>query len=166
MHVADRVVLSRKRTAAAFPLPAFDRCVRYAIQECGETDDAWMREEHPEHKRNSERTPFPRREWGQVGYMILSGATQRVDWGKYQTQIHGHVQEPRSTLFGGVVMQLGLALIYERNWSWSQSHLHTAFVNWVYLCRLEGWDPDELIDETCKAFEAKHAVREAANDGQ
>lgn len=173
MTAEERVKLSRNRTCPQFPLPVFNKCVRYAIQECGETDDAWMRIEEPGHKRNNERQPDPRREWGQVGYMILSAAIQR---GKDRQFRCDHVHSPAYLLagfgeeyFGRVVMALGMTLIYDCEINTTLKaveQLRVAFAAWVHVCRCYAWDPDELIDETCMAFETKHAAREAANNGR
>ena len=43
----------RERSAAYFPLPTPAECIRYAMQELAELDDAWIVQENPAHKRNN-----------------------------------------------------------------------------------------------------------------
>src|SRR5574343_139598 len=72
MDVLERVGSSRMMLDGKFPYPSAVDCMRYAIQELAEMDDAMMRQEQPNHKRNNGREHDPRKELGQAGYMILS----------------------------------------------------------------------------------------------
>jgi hypothetical protein len=55
-------------------------CLRYALQELMEYDDAVMREEHDDHQRNSDKRHSKELELAQLLCMVLdaAGATERV----------------------------------------------------------------------------------------
>ena len=72
----ERVRLSRERTAATFPLPNVLDCIRYAITELAEYEDALLRQERASDKRNNDKQHDPRSELGQALYMLLSAAVQ------------------------------------------------------------------------------------------
>ena len=72
----ERTQLSRERTAATFPFPSALDCIRYAVTELAEYDDALLRQERAGDKRNHDKAHDPRSELGQCGYMLLSEALQ------------------------------------------------------------------------------------------
>ena len=153
MDVLERVGSSRMMLEGKFPYPSAVDCMRYAIQEMAEYDDARMREDQPDHKRNNERTPDPRKELGQAGYMILS-AMLKVEGCRADFESE---YKDKACLYGAVVRELGDAIsegtitrIYVT------TNLDWALAYWKELCTLHGWDVDDLITETCEAFEAKH----------
>ncbi len=162
-----RVKESRKRTAATFPLPSPLDCIRYAICELAEYDDAMLRLERIGDKRNNERQPDPRAELGQAIYMLLSAAVQ---W-KTQPEPYSLMPQPRlhlyssslSWLIGFTASPVNLMLTppLARNnriaTGWKVSGTYAALCS---LAACHGWDVDTLIDDTCAAFEAKHAPKE------
>lgn len=162
----ERVKLSRKRTADAFPLPCPLDCIRYALCELCEYDDAMLRIERIGDKRNNARVPDPRGELGQALYMFLSAAVQ---WGTKPKQYDPLSQQTRLHLYSAALNWLtGFTL------SPASAHLTPPLSNarrvalgipvsgaYNVLCALatlHGWDLDELIEDTCAAFEAKHAA--------
>lgn len=62
----------RRDTRHWFPFPDVASCIRYMVQEIGETDDALMRRDRPKDKRASDKETFVGLEIGQVAYMLLS----------------------------------------------------------------------------------------------
>ena len=153
MDVLARVGSSRIMLEGKFPYPSAVDCMRYAIQELAECDDAMMRQDQPDHKRNNERTGDARKELGQAGYMILSAMLKvegcRADFeSEYKDKAH---------LYGAVVRELGDALSEGTTTRiYVTTNLDWALAYWKELVALHGWDVGELITETCEAFEAKH----------
>jgi len=155
----ERVRQSRELTAATFPLPSVLDCIRYAITELAEYDDALLRQERTGDKRNNDKTHDPRSELGQALYMLLSAAVQGNgpleydDYWSVGTMAYAH-----HTAMGRLVE----ALFDLRIEAWAGGDMDAAYTGIVALCALHGWDVDALIDDTCAAFEAKHApAREA-----
>lgn len=76
MQKSDIVELNKERrlkvSECGYVIPQGKAlCMRYAMQELAEWDDAVMRMEHPEHMRNSARTPDPKMEFAQALCMVL-----------------------------------------------------------------------------------------------
>ena len=152
MDVLERVGSSRMMLEGKFPYPSAVDCMRYAIQEMAEYDDAMMRQDQPDHKRNNERQPDPRRELGQAGYMILSAMLQVT--GSMADLVSE--LEDKTKAYGAVVSELGDALTESESNTYVVNSLDWALAYWKELVTLHGWDVDDLIAETCEAFEAKH----------
>lgn len=160
MNHLERVKQSREKLEGHFPYPSALDCIRYAVQEMAEYDDAIMRFEQPYHKRNNERTPDPRRELGQAMYMLLSAINLR----KLDHSHQSHYGDQPS-LYGAIINTLGDAIqMYDHPsyHSWTQ-HVDIALAwAWSYMQELAslqgygGWDVDKLIEETCADFERKH----------
>lgn len=162
----ERVKLSRKRTASTFPLPSPLDCIRYALCELCEYEDAMLRLERIGDKRNNDRQPDPRAELGQALYMLLSAAVQ---WGIKPKRYDPLSQQSRLHLYSS-------ALNWLTGFTLSPVNTHLAPplsaarrvaldipVSGAYnvLCALaavHGWDVDTLVEDTCTAFEAKHAA--------
>lgn len=160
MNNFERVEQSRQRTNPTFPLPTYAKCIRYAVQEAAEADDALMRQEEPHHIRNSQRQPDVKQECGQCGYMILSAAIQAACKTQYKTlSLKDSERRNAAAMFGLIVAHLGGALFdYANDYdTLSESNLLGAYEAWIRFCRIMGWNDEELINETCAAFEAKHA---------
>lgn len=152
MDVLERVGSSRLMLEGKFPYPEGVRCMRYAVQELAEYDDARMRLDQPDHKRNNERQPDSRRELGQAGYMILS-AMLKVEG--CRADLESEVLD-KACLYGAVVRELGDAISENSINIYVVNNLDWALAYWKELCTLHGWDVYDLITETCEAFEAKH----------
>lgn len=153
MSAYERVKLSRQRTGATFPLPGVSDCIRYAICEMAEMDDAWLRIERAGDKRNSDKAHAPSAELGQALYMLLSAAVQ-------------HGVEPALYDYSGYT-----SLWYVEVLKWLADLLqalcdgYTAldqefsgcYSTMCGLAAFHGWDAAALVDAACAAFEAKHA---------
>lgn len=141
--LVDIVRQSRERTADVFPLPIIDDCIDFAITEAAEYIDAKKRE-NPIYKRNNSKEHSPRKELGQCGYMVASALMQMDKSMSMQTYYEeGSVHEAiywlclyRMEFDGGCVVD--------------------ALGNYVLVCESNGWEPAELLRETCTAFETKH----------
>ena len=143
---------SRQRTAGVFPLPDVAACVDYAITEAAETIDARLRAQRAGDKRNNGKELDERREWGQAGYMIASAIIQidtshldRYDWNCYVNALDGSVYSVIRALCS---IQDGTAIT-------ENPHVD-AMDEWCAYAERNGWQPAELLLETCAAFEAKH----------
>ena len=151
----ERVRKSRELTAATFPLPSVLDCIRYAITELAEYDDALLRQERTGDKRNNDKTHDPRSELGQALYMLLSAAVQLkcdcdVAPGDASDKFAAYVASMRclvSCAYYGNARTIG-ALMW---------HVDDAYAVLCTLVHAHAWSVDALIDDTCARFEAKHA---------
>ena len=153
--LADLVAIvreSRWRTNDVFPLPDVDSCIDYAITEAGEYLDAVLREKRDGDKRNNDKAHNKRNEWGQCGYMICSAIIQqktdhldRLDWEAYVPVAEGNLYVVIARLCD---IRTGLAQ--------GDPPTVDALDQWNAYAELCGWNPEELLRETCAAFEAKH----------
>lgn len=160
----ERVQLSRQRTAGAFPLPSVLDCIRYAIYELAKYDDALLRQERTDDKRNNDKAHDPRVELGQCGYMLLSAAMQ-MRFGVDITTVQPIRDGVRRMSYYSILL-IGLARAmsessYGADSDKAKDELHLAWYDWAYLCDVHGWPVDSLIDDTCARFEAKHARERA-----
>jgi hypothetical protein len=162
----ERVRLSRERTAATFPLPNVTDCLRYAICELAEMDDAWLRLERRDDKRNNERTHDPRAELGQAFYMLLSAAMQLgiepaapsdilYRWSVYES-IYASALKSMARLLDMSMMPAEAV-----SPDYAQGAFDAAYYAMFAAGALYDWDDlDIMVDETCTAFERKHAPQE------
>ncbi len=153
MNIVARVRYSRNCTNDTFPLPSVTNCLRYAITEMAEFDDARLRQQQPEHLRNHARNDDPRRELGQCGYMLASA------WVQITKQDEVNFNTPHETrnidhMYAGALADIAFALEDDG----AQSSVYFAISAWVQLCGMLGWNADQLIEETCAEFERKHCV--------
>ena len=150
--LVEIVRASRERTDSVFPLPDVGSCIDYAITEAGEYLDAILRDKRNGDKRNNDKEHDARKEWGQCGYMICSAIIQtntdhldRFDWEPYITAAEGNVYVVIARLCD---VRTGLAL--------DENPAIDALDHWNAFAELCGWNPADLLRETCAAFEAKH----------
>lgn len=161
----ERVKLSRERTAGVFPLPSVLDCIRYSLCELCEYDDAWLRLERTDDKRNNRaNTHNPYAELGQCAYMLLSAAVQTNSqpW----VMLHMPPASTRRAAYTRLLRSLANALddmdLADRGMVMlAESPFCDAWTNLCILTATNKFDIDALIDDTCAAFEAKHAMGEA-----
>lgn len=154
---------SRERTNSVFPLPDVDSCVDYAITEAGEYLDAIMRDKRNGDKRNNSKDHDARRELGQAAYMVCSAFIQ-IPPEAMQVSYSGE-----ESIYD---MMMWLCLVRTND----EDALPDALQVYVNLCMAEGYNPADLLLETCAAFEAKHlrqpfrysvlSAEEAAKQGE
>lgn len=149
--LVEIVRVSRERTAGVFPLPTVDDCIDFAITEAAEFIDA-LKRENDTYKRNNDKEHNKRNEWGQTGYMICSAIIQtdtdhldRFDWEPYITAAEGNLYVVITRLCD---VRTGLA--FEEN------PTIDALDHWNAYAELCGYNPADLLRETCAAFERKH----------
>ena len=152
--LVEIVRASRERTDSVFPLPDVGSCIDYAITEAGEYLDAILRDKRNGDKRNNDKEHDARKEWGQCGYMICSAIIQtntdhldRFDWEPYITAPEGNVYV---VIAGLCDIRTGIASVNSEN-----PHVD-ALDQWNAFTELCGWNPADLLRETCAAFERKH----------
>ena len=155
----ERVKLSRQRTAGVFPLPSPLDCIRYAICELAEYDDALLRLERIGDKRNNARQPDPRAELGQAFYMLLSAAVQVG----YEPNGLDTFRAPDHRLghYAVALRNIGNVLCGVLD-SASPEHvayqMDDAYRALLWIAAAHGWDVAALVDDACAAFEAKHTA--------
>ena len=168
--LVDDVQESRARTAGVFPLPDSSDCIDYALTEGGETLkaframcidaaivnatnylDAELRQRRAGDKRNNDRRHTPKSEWGQCGYMICSAVMQtdtsrldEIDW--------------ESVWFDVVSIYDVLEYLcsVQNEATVSDYPEVEALDAWYCFAEHCGWNPADLIRETCADFERKH----------
>ena len=151
--LVDIVRQSRERTAGVFPLPTVDDCIDFAITEAAEYIDA-LKRENAAYKRNNDKEHSTRKEWSQTGYMICSAIIQidthhldAADWEPYIDAAQGNVYVVISRLCD---IRNGLAWMNHEN-----PHVD-VLDEWHAFAVKCGWNPADLLRETCAEFEAKH----------
>jgi len=149
--LVEIVRVSRERTAGVFPLPTVDDCIDFAITEAAEYIDA-LKRENATYKRNNDKEHSTRKEWAQCGYMICSAIIQidtshldALDWEPYIPVTEGNMYVVITRLCD---VRTGLA--FEEN------PTIDALDHWQAFAVKCGYDPADLLRETCAAFEAKH----------
>ncbi len=170
----ERVRKSRELTAATFPLPSVLDCVRYAITELAEYDDALLRQERTGDKRNNDKAHDPRNELGQALYMLLSAYMQ---WDEAPNGMYFPLGADEQWIGRSLYFASLTELSYLANYVLSTVDIETpshermkmsdvlgkaddVYDSMYALAMFTGWNVDALIDDTCAAFEAKHAPRE------
>ena len=143
-ELVDIVRQSRERTDSVFPLPDVDSCIDYAITEAGEYLDAVLREKRDADKRNRDKAHDARKELGQAAYMVCSAFIQMPPE-TLQMSYEGD-----ETIYD---MLMWLCLYRTAD---DETALPDALQVYVNLCDYNGWNPADLLRETCAAFEAKH----------
>ena len=143
---------SRERTDSVFPLPDVDSCIDYAITEAGEYLDAVLREKRDTDKRNRDKAHDARKEWAQTGYMIASAIIQKptdhldaLDWQPYF-----------DATIADFYALVRLMCDIRTNNAESENPEVDALDMWQAQALYSGWNPADLLRETCAAFEAKH----------
>lgn len=157
----ERVRQSRELTAATFPLPSVLDCIRYAITELAEYDDALLRAERTGDKRNNDKAHDPRGELGQAIYMMLSAYVQLGYGPVYMTSVSSSVV----LSYFDVMYALAAAGVAwtetPRDGLWVRRKFDDGYSGLLDLCIANKFDIDALINDTCARFEAKHAPQEA-----
>jgi hypothetical protein len=168
----ERVKLSRERTAGVFPFPNVLDCIRFAICEIAEYDDALLRAERTGDKRNNDKAHDPRGELGQALYMLLSAYVQwdespdgyyfhpgkGEEW-MVKTFYFGSMQELAKLADYVIALTDPIVPAHEReNFDSTLGQADEAYNNIYSLAMFHGWPVDALIDDTCAKFEAKHAA--------
>ena len=164
---------SRERTAGVFPLPDVDSCIDYAITEAGEFLDTVLREQRDTDKRNRDKDHDARKELAQCGYMICSAIIQVPTDHLDATDWESYVPIASMTLYR--LMRTLTEVRDGTNKRWENPHVD-AFDEWHAFVGLCGYNPADLLRETCAAFEAKHlrqpfrypvlSAEEAAKQGE
>ena len=150
----DIVRQSRERTAGVFPLPDTWDCVDYAITEIGEALDAELRMKRNGDKRNHDKEATPehkRMEVGHAGYMLASALMQTTYHFTKTDNDRALMRWEMPPTLRSIVWYACIAGDFE-----APDELGLAFVTWVAYCLHNGYEPVELLRETCAAFEAKH----------
>jgi hypothetical protein len=152
-ELIEIVLKSRRKTAGVFPLPDVDSCIDYAITEAGEYLDALLRERRRRDLRNNEKDHDARREWGQCGYMIASAIIQHDDAKRWDADCWIAEREPAFVGFYDVMLALCGARMLGDNSGIDELEALDYWHAFAVRC---GWNPADLLSETCADFERKH----------
>jgi hypothetical protein len=161
----ERTQLSRQRTAATFPLPSVLDCIRYAITELAEYDDALLRAERTGDKRNNDKAHDARSELGQALYMLLSAAVQLECAPRAWVVTAYRKMGLYTAAMERLANLLDEADAVERKLVTPDNLgdlVSSAFCTLLVLADANGWPVDALVDDTCNRFEAKHAAAQEA----
>ena len=152
-ELADVVRKSREKTNPYYPMPNVEKSFRFAFTECGEFEDALLREDQT-FARNNNRDRDARAEYGQVGYMIATAVFQLVDdpscsydGMNYTYRMGKTVTRDESDMYD--VAKYLVSAIRRHQFA------HETLTLWARSCYNYGYDPMELLKETCAAVEAK-----------
>lgn len=153
----------RQLAGTAFLQPDVVGSVRYAITEGAETDDANMREERAGDARNNARNMDSRKEWGQAGFMLLTAVMQvkANGGGLVLAEKYPAFNQPPAWLYGafmGCLANYVQEVATNHPFAKSGQSLAFAWLYWRQYAEARGWHAYDLIDETCRAFEAKHVA--------
>lgn len=152
-ELVEIVRASRERTNGVFPLPDVNSCIDYAITEAGEHLDAVLRERRNGDKRNNDKPHNPRKEWGQCGYMIASAIIQVPNIDSYDNDDFEAYESPDNTTLYQVI---ALLCDVRDNDSCRDTPELDALDFWHAFAVKCGWNPADLLSETCADFERKH----------
>jgi len=152
-ELVEIVRASRERTNGVFPLPDVNSCIDYAITEAAEHLDAVLRERRNGDKRNNDKQHNPRKEWGQCGYMIASAIIQVPNIDSYDNDDFEAYESPDN-------VTLHLAISFFCNVRDDATDRDTPELDaldfWHAFAVKCGWNPADLLSETCADFERKH----------
>ena len=140
--LVEIVRASRERTDSVFPLPTIEDCIDFAITEAAEYIDA-LKRENDTYKRNNDKAHNKRNELGQAAYMVCSAFIQMPP-AAIQFSYAGE-----ESIYD---MIMWLCLVRTND----EDSLPDALQVYVNLCMAEGYNPADLLRETCAAFERKH----------
>ena len=152
-ELIEIVSASRYGTNGVFPLPDSDSCIDYAITEAGEHLDAVLRERRNGDKRNNDKQHNPRKEWGQCGYMIASAIIQHDDAKRWDADCWFAEREPDFVGFYDVMLALCGARMFGDGSGIDELDVLDSWHAFAVKC---GWNPADLLSETCADFERKH----------
>ena len=171
-ELIEIVRVSRHNTNGVFPLPDGDGCIDYAITEGGEivkafrdmcldaalvnaTEylDAVLRQDRSGDKRNNNRTHTPRKQWGQCGYMIASAIIQVPNIDSYDNDDFEAYESPDNTTLYQVIAFL---CNVRDDVTGRDTPELDALDFWHAFAVKCGWNPADLLIETCADFEWKH----------
>mgnify|MGYP000875163564 FL=1 len=152
-ELIEIVRVSRCGTNGVFPLPDVDSCIDYAITEAGEYLDAVLRERRNGDKRNNDKQHNPRKEWGQCGYMIASAIIQVPNIDSYDNDDFEAYESPDNTTLYQVIAFL---CNVRDDVTGRDTPELDALDFWHAFAVKCGWNPADLLNETCADFERKH----------
>jgi len=171
-ELIEIVRVSRCGTKGVFPLPDGNGCIDYAITEGGETVkafrdmcidaalfnateylDAVLRQNRSGDKRNNDRNHTPRKEWGQCGYMIASAIIQVPNIDSYDNDDFEAYESPDNTTLYQVIAFL---CNVRDDVTGRDTPELDALDFWHAFAVKCGWNPADLLSETCADFERKH----------
>ena len=152
-ELVEIVRASRHNTNGVFPLPDSDSCIDYAITEAGEYLDAVLRERRNGDKRNNDKQHNPRKEWGQCGYMIASAIIQMPYIDSYASDDFEAYESPHNVTLYQVIAFL--CSVRDNDSGRGTPEIDALDIWHAFAVRC-GWNPADLLSETCADFERKH----------
>lgn len=156
IELLEYIASERQSLAHCYPLPNPLDCVRYALTELGEYEDAMLRAERTGDKRNHVKPHDARRELGQVGEMIGAALVQLDGWQRVTEGAYA----PSNRYDSISVMLESLSKCF-----WYRADIFNdakwSFVNWLGLVSFHGWDAHALLVERYAQVREKHCTEAA-----
>lgn len=157
LELLEYIAAERAALAGCYPLPSPLDCVRYALTELGEYEDAMLRAERTGDKRNNQKPSDARRELGQVGEMLGAAANQ-LRWIDFVSSDITERDAERFDWIADILSALVIAYEYRCMSNHSAYKVHMAFLYWVCLVKWHGWDPNSLLVERYAQVREKHCT--------
>jgi hypothetical protein len=158
LELLEYIAAERAALAGCYPLPSPLDCVRYALTELGEYEDAMLRAERTGDKRNHSKPHDARRELGQVGEMLGAAWVQKPAF--FQCDEHDLDQAAQRIRINQVASML--MLIADSLQALAVRHsvvpmiVLWSFDVWIGLCTWHGWDAHALLVERYAQVREKH----------
>lgn len=159
IELLEYIASERQALAHCYPLPSPLDCVRYALTELGEYEDAMLRAERTGDKRNNVKPSDARRELGQVGEMIGAAIVQLDGWKMLVFDCWNSGR--RITLVADLSISIAEAMYSSYPDCIVPGEAADAFGAWIDLCHYHGWEPHALLAERYAQVRERHC-REAA----
>lgn len=154
LELLEYISQERAALAGCYPLPSPLDCVRYALTELGEYEDAMLRAERTGDKRNNQKPSDARRELGQVGEM-LGAAIVQLNRKRPLASEAIHTMESRLDSVATLAESIAKCLWYRMDMN---SDAQWSFANWIALVQLHGWDAHALLVERYTQVREKHCT--------
>lgn len=159
LELLEHISQERAALAHCYPLPSPLDCIRYALTEVGEYEDAILAMERTGDKRNNpDRERDARKELGQVGEMLGAGLVQLDGW----RDLDGYdLDEPHTvpSRLQTLATLIGLAADAMAGLHSGHAILHRVawpFPEWIGLVKWHGWDAHALLQERYAQVREKH----------
>jgi hypothetical protein len=150
LDLLSYIAQERAALAHCYPLPSPVDCIRYALTELGEYEDAILRNERQSDKRNNGRERDWQAELGQCGEMIGCALIPFQRTG--DIHLTRYPAQTRAAAVGNLAIALGIELA-------DGSNYHTLFVTfdcWLGLCAYHQLDPLLLLARRYDQVRERH----------
>jgi hypothetical protein len=156
LELLNYIATERAGLAHCYPLPSALDCIRYALTELGEYEDAHLRMERTTDKRNNDKRADWQSELGQCGEMIGASLVQVDGWRGALAEIYTFAQNIRIC----AVADLAIA-IAEAMYPVDIPDVADAFGAWLDLVAFHQLDPLLLLAARYDQVRERHCAEAA-----